>query len=67
MQMSTLGSYQYSNNNIVHLGVREMQAVCTKPIPKKEWKRKKMVFIDVQFSITKKLATEQCKTARHCL
>jgi len=30
MQMSTLDSYQYSSNhdNTVHLGVREIQAVC---------------------------------------
>jgi len=30
-------------HNIVHLGVREMQAVFMKVVTKKEWKRKKTV------------------------
>jgi len=36
--MSTLDSYEWvwSNNNIVHLGVREMQAVFMKVITKKK-------------------------------
>jgi len=41
MQISTLHSYQYSNNT-VHLGVREMQAVFMKVVTKKK-KRKKTV------------------------
>jgi len=34
--MSTLDSYQHSNNITVHLGVREMQVVIMKVVTKKE-------------------------------
>jgi len=38
MQMSTLDSYQSSSkhNNTVHLGMREMQAVCMNAVTGKE-------------------------------
>jgi len=42
MQMSTLDSYQHSNNTTIlciWLGVREMQAVCMKAVTENEWKR----------------------------
>jgi len=44
----------------VHLGVREIQAVCMKAIPKKRMKKKKKWYlIYFQFSTDKKLATTQ--------
>jgi len=43
----------------VHLGVREMQAVFTKVVTKKNEKEKKRRLIHVQFSTDNKLATTQ--------
>jgi len=41
MQMSTLDSYQYSNNTtILYLGVREIQAACMKAVTKETGKEK---------------------------
>jgi len=58
MQMSTLDSYQYSNNTtILCIWAWEMQAVFMKVVTKKEWKKRYL--IDVQFSTDKKLATTQ--------
>jgi len=49
---------QQQHGNIVHLGVREIQAVSVKVIPKKRMKKKqKWCLIYVQFSTDKKLAT----------
>jgi len=42
----------------VHLSVREIQAICVKAVTKKRMKKKKTV-LDVQFPLTKKLATTQ--------
>jgi len=58
MQISTLHSYQYSNNT-VHLGVREMQDVFMKVVTKKKKNEKKRYLVDVQFSTDKKLVTKQ--------
>ena len=62
--MSTLArllsvQVQYQHDNVVHQGVREIQAACMKAVTKKEWKRKKRYLTDVQFSTDKKLATTQ--------
>ena len=42
----------------MHLSVREIQAICVKAVTKKRMKKKKTV-LDVQFPLTKKLATTQ--------
>ena len=46
------------NDSIMHLGVREMQAVLWKWLQKKNEKEKRCL-TDVQFSTDKKLATRQ--------
>jgi len=61
---SRLLSVQLQHDNVVHLGVREMQAVCMAAVTKKNEKGKKRCLIIFNFPLTK--SSQQRKTARHC-
>jgi len=66
MQMSTLGSFQYSNNTtiLVHLDLKRDAGRLYESDSIKRIRMKKRYLIDVQFSIDKKLATTQDRQTR---
>ena len=61
---SRLLSVQQQHDNIVHLGVRVMQAVFMKVVTKKNEKEKKRYLLVLNFPLTK--SSQQRKTATHC-
>ena len=60
---SRLLSVQWQHDNIVHLSVTEIQAICMKAVTKKEWKRKKRYLM---FNFHWQKSSQQRKTARYC-